>query len=58
MGCGRRNCAPLQDQGPDQRMDRNMIDALDRAGGSLGEGPVYCGVRRSLELAERRHHVL
>jgi hypothetical protein len=50
--------AVLQDRGPDQRLDRDMVDALDRAAGGPGEGRGYYVVRGSLEPLERRNYFL
>jgi len=50
--------ALLQERGPDQRLDRDMLDAIDRAAGGPGEGRGYYIVRGSLEPLERRNYYL
>jgi hypothetical protein len=50
--------AVLQERGPDQRLDRDMLDAIDRAAGGPGEGRGYYIVRGSLvPLEQRRYHL-
>src|ERR1700712_2645645 len=53
-----KGLAVLQERGPDQRLDRGMLDAIDRAAGGPGEGRGYYLVRGSLEPAERRYYTL
>ena len=50
--------ALLQERGPDQRLDRDMLDAIDRAAGGPGEGRGYYIVRGSLIPLERRNYYL
>jgi hypothetical protein len=50
--------ALLQDRGPAQLLDRDMLDAIDRAAGGPGEGRGYYIVRGSLEPLERRQYHL
>ena len=50
--------AVLQERGPDQRLDRAMLDAIDRAAGGPGEGRGYYIVRGSLIPLERRNYYL
>ena len=50
--------ALLQERGPDQRLDRDVLDAIDRAAGGPGEGRGYYIVRGSLEPLERRNYYL
>ena len=50
--------AVLQEGGPDQRLDRDMLDAIDRAAGGPGEGRGYYIVRGSLIPEERRNYYL
>lgn len=50
--------AVLQQGGPDQRLTRDMLDAIDRAAGGPGEGRGYYVVRGGLEPLERRHYCL
>ena len=50
--------ALLQERGPDQRLDRDMLDAIDRAAGGPGEGRGYYIVRGSLIPEELRHYYL
>ena len=50
--------ALLQERGPDQRLDRDMLDAIDRAAGGPGEGRGYYVVRGSLIPEERRNYYL
>jgi hypothetical protein len=50
--------AVLQERGQDQRLDRDMLDAIDRAAGGPGEGRGYYIVRGSLMPLERRNYYL
>lgn len=50
--------AVLQERGPAQLLDRDMLDAIDRAAGGPGEGRGYYVVRGSLEPLERRQYHL
>ena len=50
--------AVLQERGPDQRLDRDMLYAIDRAAGGPGEGRGYYVVRGSLIPLERRKYYL
>jgi hypothetical protein len=50
--------AVLQERGPAQLLDRDMLDAIDRAAGGPGEGRGYYIVRGSLEPLERRQYYL
>lgn len=50
--------AVLHERGPDQSLDRDMRDAIDRAAGGPGEGRGYYIVRGSLIPQERRHYYL
>lgn len=50
--------AVLQERGLDQRLDRDMLDAIDRAAGGPGEGRGYYIVRSSLIPLERRNYYL
>ena len=50
--------ALLQEHGPNQLLDRDMINAIDRAAGGPGEGRGYYVVRGSLEPSERRQYHL
>lgn len=50
--------AVLQQRGPDQRLDRDMLDAIDRAAGGPGEGRGYYVVRGSLVPLEQRTYIL
>jgi hypothetical protein len=50
--------AVLQERGPAQLLDRDMLDAIDRAAGGPGEGRGYYIVRGSLEPLERRQYHL
>lgn len=50
--------AVLQERGPDQLLDRAMLDAIDRAAGGPGEGRGYYIVRGSLDPLERRKYCL
>jgi hypothetical protein len=50
--------AVLQERGPGQLLDRDMLDAIDRAAGGPGEGRGYYIVRGSLEPLERRQYYL
>ena len=50
--------AVLQERGPDHRLDRDMLDAIDRAAGGPGEGRGYYIVRGSLIPEERRNYYL
>ncbi|WP_427131161.1 hypothetical protein [Pseudarthrobacter sp. S9] len=50
--------ALLQERGRDQRLDRDMLDAIDRAAGGPGEGRGYYVVRGSLEPLEHRNYYL
>ncbi|MBO1269211.1 hypothetical protein [Arthrobacter cavernae] len=50
--------AMLQQGGPDQILDRSMVDALDRAAGGPGEGRGYYVVHGSLEPVELRNYYL
>lgn len=50
--------AVLQERGQDQRLDRDMLDAIDRAAGGPGEGRGYYIVRGSLIPLERRNYYL
>jgi hypothetical protein len=50
--------ALLQERGPAQLLDRDMLDAIDRAAGGPGEGRGYYIVRGSLEPLERRQYHL
>ncbi|WP_104140277.1 hypothetical protein [Arthrobacter sp. ZGTC131] len=50
--------ALLQERGPDFPLDKELIDAIDRAAGGPGEGRGYYVVRGSLEPLERRSYFL
>lgn len=50
--------AVLQERGPGQLLDRDMLDAIDRAAGGPGEGRGYYIVRGSLQPLERRQYYL
>lgn len=50
--------AVLQERGPAQLLDRDMLDVIDRAAGGPGEGRGYYIVRGSLEPMERRQYYL
>ncbi len=50
--------AVLQEGGPAKLLDRDMLDAIDRAAGGPGEGRGYYVVRGSLQPLERRQHYL
>jgi hypothetical protein len=50
--------AVLQERGPDQCLDRDMLDAIDRAAGGPGDGRGYYVVRGSLIPLERRNYYL
>lgn len=50
--------AALQERGPDQQLDRGVLDAFDRAAGGPGEGRGYYIVRGSLTPLERRNYFL
>ncbi|XAS66981.1 hypothetical protein V3C33_16145 [Micrococcaceae bacterium Sec5.7] len=50
--------ALLQQHGPNNLLERAMIDAIDRAAGGPGEGRGYYIVRGSLEPSERRNYYL
>jgi hypothetical protein len=50
--------AVLQERGPGQLLDRDMLDAIDRAAGGPGEGRGYYIVRGSLVPLERRRYYL
>jgi hypothetical protein len=50
--------AVLQERGPDQRLDRDMLDAIDRAAGGPGEGRGYYVVHGSLIPEDRRNYYL
>lgn len=50
--------AVLQERGPDQLLDRDMLDAIDRAAGGPGEGRGYYIVRGSLHPLEHRQYYL
>lgn len=50
--------AVLQERGPDQLLDRDMLDAIDRAAGGPGDGRGYYVVRGSLIPLERRNYYL
>jgi hypothetical protein len=50
--------AVLQERGADHRLDRDMLDAIDRAAGGPGEGRGYYIVRGSLIPEERRNYYL
>ncbi len=50
--------ALLRDRGPDQHLDQDMLDAIDRAAGGPGEGRGYYVVRGSLGPLERRQYYL
>lgn len=50
--------AVLQERGPGQLLDRDMLDAIDRAAGGPGEGRGYYVVRGSLVPLERRQYYL
>lgn len=50
--------AVLQERGPDQLLDRDILDAIDRAAGGPGEGRGYYIVRGSLIPLERRQYYL
>jgi hypothetical protein len=53
-----QDLAVLQERGPGQLLDRDMLDAIDRAAGGPGEGRGYYIVRGSLEPLERRQYYL
>jgi hypothetical protein len=53
-----QDLAVLQERGPGQLLDRDMLDAIDRAAGGPGEGRGYYNVRGSLEPLERRQYYL
>ncbi|TSE15736.1 hypothetical protein B1A87_007325 [Arthrobacter sp. KBS0703] len=48
----------LKQRGPDQRLDRALLDAIDRAADGPGEGRGYYIVRGSLEPLEERQYYL
>lgn len=50
--------AALQERGPDHQLDRDTLDAVDRAAGGPGEGRGYYVVRGSLTPLERRNYFL
>lgn len=50
--------ALLQERGPDHRLDRDMLDAIDRAAGGPGEGRGYYIVRGSLIPEDHREYYL
>ncbi|MEO5321290.1 hypothetical protein PV761_22240 [Arthrobacter sp. CC3] len=50
--------AELQERGPSQVLEPDMLDAIDRAAGGPGEGRGYYIVRGSLEPLERRQYYL
>lgn len=50
--------AELQSRGPDQLLDRAMLDAIDRAAGGPGEGRGYYVVHGSLEPVAARSYYL
>lgn len=50
--------AKLQERGPDQQLDPDMLDAFDRAAGGPGEGRGYYVVHGSLTPLERRSYHL
>jgi hypothetical protein len=50
--------ALLQERGPDQHLDRSMLDAIDRAAGGPGEGRGYYVVRGSLIPEDHRSYYL
>lgn len=50
--------AVLQERGVGQLLDRDMLDAIDRAAGGPGEGRGYYIVLGSLEPLERRQYYL
>lgn len=50
--------AALQERGPDQQLDRDMLDAIDGAAGGPGEGRGYYIVRGSLTPLESRQYFL
>ena len=50
--------AVLRERGPDQLLDRDMLDAIDRAAGGPGEGRGYYIVRGNLDPLERRNYYL
>ena len=50
--------AVLLERGPGQLLDRDMLDAIDRAAGGPGEGRGYYIVRGSLQPLERRQYYL
>jgi hypothetical protein len=50
--------AVLQERGQDQRLDQDMLAAIDRAAGGPGEGRGYYIVRGSLRPLERRNYYL
>ena len=50
--------AVLRQRGPDQSLDPDMLDTIDRAAGGPGEGRGYYVVRGSLVPQERRRYYL
>lgn len=50
--------ALLQERGPDHRLDRDMLDAIDRAAGGPGEGRGYYIVGGSLIPEDHREYYL
>lgn len=50
--------AVLHERGPSQLLDRDMLDAIDRAAGGPGEGRGYYIVRGSLQPLEQRQYYL
>ncbi|HEY9356136.1 MAG TPA: hypothetical protein VIQ52_07520 [Arthrobacter sp.] len=53
-----QDLALLEQRGPGQLLDRDMLDAIDRAAGGPGEGRGYYIVRGSLQPLERRQYYL
>ncbi|MFF1383524.1 hypothetical protein ACFVWT_08165 [Arthrobacter sp. NPDC058288] len=50
--------AALRERGPNQLLDPDMLDAIDRAAGGPGEGRGYYVVRGSLVPLEQRQYYL
>jgi hypothetical protein len=48
----------LRQRGPDQSLEPDMLDTIDRAAGGPGEGRGYYVVRGSLVPQERRQYYL
>ena len=53
-----QDLALLEQRGPGQLLDRDMLDAIDRAAGGPGEGRGYYIVRGSRQPLERRQYYL